>query len=445
MRLTGRATDLLRRPEMRRRILAMADQGASSLSNVVAVMLVARSFDSSVPLGAFSLAMVAYELVQGSLRGVIGEPLLSLYSHEPPSVRRRLVSDLHGTTLFLGGLCSLGLGVVSIVVGGISGAAILALAAVLPLLLVQDALRFHFIIDRPGAALAIDGVWLAAVVVAMPLAPDGASVAWFVLVWGLAGGAGALLGLVLDLHLPGWPHPWRWLSQHRSTIWRFFSEFIAARSAAHLVLVGVGAIAGLGALGAAKASLVYFGVLNTLHMGLYLVVVPEGARSRDDPAKLRRLMTRVVAGLMGLAVVWTIGGVLVPDAWGRELLGATWPEAEKLMVPMGLAMVAGGVASGAFLGLRSLGDARRSLTARLYGTPWQVVCPLVGAAVGGVTGFAVGFAAGRAVYALIWWRSFERGLDDVTLAAGPGANGDAAPVATTTTARGDVDHQEVAI
>jgi hypothetical protein len=336
------------------------------------------------------------------------------------------VADLHGTTLFLGVLCSLALWLVSIWAGGMSGAALLALAPTLPLLLVQDTLRFHFVVDRPGAALAIDGVWLVAMAVAMPLAPAGASVSWFVLVWGLAGSLGALLGLVLDLQVPRRPHPWRWMVEHRSTVWRFFSEFITARSAAHLVLVGLGAITGLGALGAVKASLVFFGVLNTLHMGLYMIVVPEGARSRDDPAKLRRLLSTVAMGLAALAVVWSVGGLVLPDGLGRQLFGATWPDAKELMVPMGLAMVAGGIGTGAFLGLRSLGDARRSLAARLYGTPWQVVCPLAGAVLGGALGFAIGFAIGRGIFTLLWWRALDQAFDD---AATPPEGPRLAPVA----------------
>jgi hypothetical protein len=100
VRLTD-AVDVLRRPQMRRRALALADQGVSSLSNVVVAVLVARAFGGPAHFGAFSLAMVAYQIVLGSLRALVGEPLLSLYSHETSGARRKLAADLHATTLFL--------------------------------------------------------------------------------------------------------------------------------------------------------------------------------------------------------------------------------------------------------------------------------------------------------------------------------------------------------
>jgi hypothetical protein len=400
----------LRRPHNRRRALALADQGASSLSNVVAIVLVARAFDSPVALGAFSLALLAYQWVVCGQRALLGEPLLSLYAHEGPRTRQRLLADLYGAALSLGTLCSLVLWGGAVWLGGLSGSALLALALVLPLLMLQDCLRYVFIVDRPGAALAIDTVWLVAAAVVMPLAPAGAPVAWFVLAWGLAGGVGAVIGIVMAGEWSGWPHPWRWLTVHRSTSLPYLGEFVTGRSASHLTFVSLGGIAGLGALGAVQAVITYFGLLNTLQNGLYLAVVPEGVRARGEPAKLRRLMLVVVSGLVGLAVLWTVLGVAVPDSWGRVLLNGTWDDAEKLILPMSLAMVTGAMLLGGFLGVRSLGQAARSLKTRLHSTVWEFVCPVVGALLGGAGGFVLGLAAGRGLAALIWWRSFHQAL-----------------------------------
>jgi hypothetical protein len=417
----SRAAEVLRRPAMRRRVVVVADQAVSALSNTLVAVLVARSA-TAAGFGAFSLAMVASQLVVGGVRALVGEPLLSLYSAERPSVRRRLEADLQGSTLFLGAISAVVLVVISSVIGGISGAALLSLAAVLVPILVQDAWRYVFIVDRPAAALGIDLVWLGVVMVALPLAPDHVTVTWYVIAWGLAGGLGGLVGLALGWGLPSWPHPWQWLVAHKQVGWRYFGEFVTARASSQLVLTGVGAFAGLAALGAAKASFVYYGILNTLHTGIYLAVVPEGTRRRDRPAELHRMLTVVSAGLVVVAVAWMVAGVLLPDAWGRQLFGATWDEAEDLMVPMGLAMVLGGVASGGLLGLRSLADAQRSLRARLWSTPWLVVCPLVGAAWGGAAGFAAGFALGRLPVSVIWWRAFRASLDDAArgVEAAPG-------------------------
>jgi hypothetical protein len=399
------------RPEMRRRVLVLADQAASALSNALVAILVARGTGVSA-FGAFSLAVVASQLVLSGIRSVVGEPLLSLYSHEAPEVRRRLMVDIHGTTLFLGAVASVVLWLIAAVLGGLSGSALMALAFVLPLMLFQDAWRFAFIVDRPGAALIVDLVWLVGEVAVLPLAPARAGVAWYVVVWGLTGGLGGLVGAVLGGRLPGRPHPWQWLVHHRETSWRFFTEFVTARASSQLVLAALGAISGLAALGAANASFVYYGVLNTLHTGIYLAVVPEGARKRDQPARLRRLLALVSGALVVVAVAWMLVGLVLPDSIGRQLFGDTWDDASELMVPMGLAMILGGVSSGGLLGLRSLGDARRSLRARFQSTAWQVVCPLTGAFAGAAGGFAFGFVLARAVAAAIWWKAFGQALRD---------------------------------
>lgn len=438
-----RLIQALGRPAMRRRLVVMADQAASALSNVLVAVLVARA-SGPVAFGAFSLAMVASQLAVGATRSLVGEPLLSLYSAGGASERRRLAADLQGTTLLLAAVTSAVLVVVALTIGGVSGSALLALAVVLPLVLVQDTWRFLFIVDRPGWALVVDLVWLAAVAVAVPLAPDTADVGWYVVAWGATGGLGALAGVAL---MRAWrsvpaesaeapaaseaarasaaarspvgqrPHPWRWLVEHRATGGRFLGEFVTARASSDLVLTALGVVAGLAALGAAKASLVYYGLLNTLHAGIYLAVVPEGARRRGRPAELRRVLVVTSAGLVAVAAAWMVVGLLLPDAWGGHLFGATWGRAEEIMLPMGLAMVLGGVHSGALLGLRSLADARRSLRARLWSTPWMVAGPLAGALVAGAPGFAWGFAAARGVAAVIWWWTFRQALDEVDPAA----------------------------
>lgn len=412
MNLLGAASERLRQPRLRRRVLTMSDQAVSSLSNILAAVLVARSFDAPEPFGVFGLAMIVYQLVLGAKRSVVGEPLLSLYSHVLGPERRRLLPDLLGTAALISLLCLLCLAGIAVLLGGMAGAALLALAFVLPLLLVQDVWRFYFVVDRPGAALAVDVAWLLTVVVAFPLAPENAGVGWFVTVWGLGAGLGVLLGAVIARGPTARPRPLRWLTNNRETGGRFFGEFVTARAVSHLVTTALGPIAGLGAVGSVRGSQVYYGPHNTLYAGIYLAVVPEGAQARDDPTQLRNMLMRTSFVLAAIAALWMGVGMMVPSAWGEQLLGGSWEGAREIMAPMGVAMTATGVASGGFLGLRSLGDARRSLRARLRVAPWQAVCPLVGAFAGGAVGFAVGFAIGRIATAVIWWRAFVDALRD---------------------------------
>jgi hypothetical protein len=398
---------------VRRRLITLADQAVFSLSNIVVALLVARSFDTAKPFGAFSVAMLGYQLIVGGVRSLVGEPLLSSHSHETPEHRRRLMADLLGATFMLGVLCSLVIGAISVWVGGMAGAALLGLAFVLPLLTVQDALRYAFIVDRAGAALLIDVVWLVVVVVAVPLAPADASVQWFVVVWGLGGALGAVVGVLLSPEVfRRRPRPVGWLVEHKAVGSRFFGEFVTALGLSQVLLTAFGAISGLAALGGVRGSQLFYGPINTAYAGVYLVVVPEGAQMRDSPARLRRIVAYASGGLMSLAALWMLVGIALPDSLGREILGGAWPRAERLMLPMGAFAIAGSAASGGLYGLRALADAKRSLRTRLRCAPIYVAFPLVGTALGGAVGFATGLAIGASINAVMWWQAFLASLSD---------------------------------
>lgn len=430
----------------RHRLYVLADQGASSLSNVLVTILVANG-SSRGTFGAFALAMVAYQLSAGAIRSVAGEPLLSLYADQGPTARRRIVADIHGAALFLAVGCSLVLVAVSAVLGGQPGAALLALAFVLPLVVLQDTWRYLFIIDRPAAALGIDLVWLVGVFVFAPLVPVGASVSWYVLAWGASGAVGAAAGTALGWGLPGWPHPWKWLVDHRDMCARYLTEFVVASGVGNAAYMLLAAISGAAALGAARAAWVVFGPLAVMHQGLYLLLVPEGARSRGDTAKLRRKFVLASAASMGLTLAWLALTLVVPSSWGEVLFSDTWEKAEPLLLPMGLAMTAGGALVGGLLGLRALGDARRSLRARLWSTPVLAVAPVGGAVVAGAPGFVLGYALANAAGAAVWWGMFlasrpgppaaggngdGAGGEDGQTTVSPGLRGPTAPAMTST-------------
>ncbi len=391
----------------RHRLLVLADQAASSLSNVVVTILAASSTGPTT-FGRFAVTMVAYQLASGGIRSVVGEPLLSLYSAAGPRARRRIVADVLGTTIFLGLLCSLAVvGLSTFSEPGLRDA-FLGLAIVLPFVLIQDTWRYLFIIDRPGAALAIDLVWLVGVVLGLLFVPDGSGPGPYVLAWGATGALSALVGVALGWTQPVWPHPWKWLVNHRDMCWRYLTEFATAQGVAQLSFAGLAALSGAAALGAARAAWVVYGVLVVVHSGLYMVLVPEGARERDRPERLRSKFAIASLGSMALSFAWMLAGLAAPDSLGTKLFGETWEHAQRLLLPMGLTMIAGGALSGGILGIRALGDPRRSLVARLRSAPFQALCPLAGAVIGDAKGFVLGLAAGNLIAALAWWTSFLR-------------------------------------
>lgn len=404
----------------------MLDQAMSSLSNVVVTVMVARLLDPT-QFGAFSVAMVAYQLAVGAVRAVAGEPWLSTHSVDGPAERARAMADLVPASLVLSAACSVVLAGLAVADGGTAAPSLLALAVVFPYLGVQDALRFVAVVDRPQVALASDLAWLAVVVVLVALAPGGAESEWFVVAWGVGGAAGlAVAWAMMPVPLRG--RAWRWMSTHRAMSAAYFSEYVTSRAVSQVVLLALGAISGLAAVGAVRAVQVFYGPLNTLHAGIYLALVPDGARRRDRPDLLVRMMVAATAVVTGAAALWMVAGLVMPDRLGTALFGQTWLDAGDLMLAMGLATVAGSLATGAFAGLRALGAARLSLRARLYSLPPQLVFTLVGAAAASAIGYTIGFAVANAVVTVIWWVVFLGALGHAVVGPPGGVAGSNDPV-----------------
>jgi O-antigen/teichoic acid export membrane protein len=387
----------------------MGDQAASGLSNVVVAILVARSVGAA-GFGAFGLAMVVYQLVVGLVRSLAGEPFLARHSHQAAATRAEAVPGLLGAAVTVAAAAAVVTAVAGAVTGGLAGSALVALAVVLPLVMVQDTWRFVFVVDRPAAALVIDLVWLVLVAAAMVAAPESASVAWYVVVWGLGGGVAAVVAALMGGVELRAVHPWRWLVETRHDGSRYVGDFLTAQASAQAAYLVLGAVSGLATLGAVRASHVFYGPLNTVHTGVYLAVVPDGAQLRGDRDRLHRLIVRTAAVLAGLAAAWMLVGVVMPDSIGEALFGSSWPGAEELMVPMGVSGIVGGVMAGGFFGIRSLGAAHASLRARVLSAPGLFLLPVAGAVVGGAVGFVLGVAAGRVLGSVIWWSLFQRHL-----------------------------------
>jgi O-antigen/teichoic acid export membrane protein len=405
-----------------RRVLVMADQATSSLSNVLVTVVVARALDDDA-FGAFSAALVAYQLATGAVRAAVGEPFLSAHAGETGEERRRAAADLVPGAFVASVACSVVMALAALALADAVAGPLVALALTFPFLGIQDSLRHVAVVDRPDLALASDLAWLVAVVALLAVAPGGASPSWYVVAWGVAGVVGLAVALA-TLRVPlGWGSATRWLGEHRRMAGAFLAETATARAVGQVVVLALGAIAGLGALGAVRAAQVFYGPLNTLFSGIYLALVPDGARRRDDPAGLLRFMLVASAVVTSAAAAWTVVGVALPDGWGESLFGDTWAEAEDVMLPSGLAVVAGSAATGAFAGLRSLGAAGASLRARLASLPPEALCALGGAAAGGAVGYSVGFAVGNTVMAAIFWAYFLAALRAPREPAPPGESG----------------------
>ena len=118
-------------------------------------------------------------------------------------------------------------------------------------------------------------------------------------------------------------------------------------------------------------------------------------------------MAVALSTLLVVAALGWAGALLVlPTSLGEKLLGSSWVNADATILPLSLAMAATGAMTGAFVGLRALAAARRSLRTRVLIVPFIVAGSLVGAEMGGARGAAWGAALVTWLAVSLWWRQF---------------------------------------
>ncbi|MEV6669036.1 hypothetical protein, partial [Streptomyces sp. NPDC051162] len=256
----------------------LADQAASSLSNFVVGIYVARSLGLAA-FGVFSLAWVTYGVVLSVSRGLATDPLVVRFSGVPDASWRGAVARSSGTALGVGAAIGAVCLVAGLALGGRVGPAFACLGVVLPGLLLQDAWRYSFFAAGTGRkAFVNDLVWGVALVPAMVVAARAGSVAAFVLAWGASAAVAGAYGCLQSGIRPRPAGARDWLREHRDLGYRYLVENVCTSGASQLRAYGLGAIVGVSAVGVVRGAELLLGPFMAVLMGLSLVTVAEAAR-----------------------------------------------------------------------------------------------------------------------------------------------------------------------
>ena len=385
----------------------VADQAVSSVTNFAMVLYVAHTVGPA-QFGAFSLAYVTYSFALNASRGLTSDPLMVRFSGPDEPTWRRAVAICTGTAAVAGlaaGVCVLA---VATLLAGEVRLAFLALGLTLPSLLLQDSWRFSFFaIGRGKQAFLNDLVWAVALLPALILlrAADEKNVFWFVFAWGAAAAIAAAYGLLQARVVPKLSGSWEWLSRHRDLGLRYLAENTSNSLAAQLRTYGIGAIAGLAAVGYVQAASTLLGPVMVVFMGMGMVGIPEASRILRRSMQHLLLFCLLVSGaLAAAAVAWgTALLVALPRGLGTWLLGPIWRPAYPLVLPYTLSIVGICAWCGATVGLHALGAARRSLRAMGLASLASLAGGMVGVLHGGALGSVRGLAVATWCGALLWW------------------------------------------
>jgi O-antigen/teichoic acid export membrane protein len=397
---------------LRRLTWGLADQAVTSMVSFVVGIVVARSL-GAVEFGAFSLAWVTYGVVVNISRGLATDPLAVRFSGVPRSTWRTAVASSSGMAIAVG----LATGTICILaglaLGGRPGAAFIALGFVLPALTLQDSWRFAFFSSgQGGKAFLSDITWAIALVPLLYLASHRASVTMFVLAWGAAG---AFAALVSGLQAGVVPRLFRtrlWFTQHRDLSLRYLTENLTISGAYQFRMYGLGAFAGIAAVGTVRGAEMLLGPFFIVLSGVGLVAVPEAARMLQRSVRKLRLFCLLLGGAQAAAALtWGLGLMfLLPHEVGHKLLGEVWSSSEYLLLPATLSVMNASFYTGAAAGLRALGVAKRSLKAQLWASAAYLVGGVTGGALDGAVGSAWGSASATLVGAIVWWWYLRAGL-----------------------------------
>jgi O-antigen/teichoic acid export membrane protein len=388
-----------------RAVWTIADQALSSLTNSALSILVARAVGAA-DFGAFSVALLIFMFVIGLVRSGVTDPLIIQFSGADSRSAHRAARDAAGVALLIGVVTACGCVAVAAVTGGVLAAALVGLALSLPGLMVQDTWRSAFFSrGRPDQATLLDLVWAIVqfAVVGMLMMQDRESVFTLVLAWGAAATASALVGCRL---LGDWPDPaaaWSWLRENGRLSWRLSAGYVVNTGAVNLAYALIGAVAGLTALGALRAAQVLLvGPIQLLSMAASSFFLPVMSVHQSQGRVLNRISTMASAALVVVSLGWTLVLLLLPDAWGRELLGSSWVGASAVLVAAGVGQIATAVSLGPSLALKT-NAAGALLRVIAVQSPLLVAFGGLGAAMGGAEGAAYGLAIAQAIGAVLCW------------------------------------------
>ena len=301
----------------------------------------------------------------------------------------------------------------SILAGTSVGRAMLLTGIFLPVLFVQDGLRYILHAERKSWWMAAaDALWLLVVVLAWALLPAFSTIG-ALLVWFLGATLSASLAAVVADVRPVIGGAVAWFRSTSSLGPYYLIEYIIGSGGSQLVVVLLGAVAGLSAVGAVSATQAIFGPLNTVFTGTYLVVVPLVTRHLDrNRSGGAPIAVMISAATAVCCALWTAAVLAMPETWGRWLFGETWNTAGDLRLSFGVATLLMVCGTGPLLVMRGLRAARSTVRVRAVLLPVSFVLPLGLAAVDGAFGFVIGSAMTNLIATCAWWLVMRRTLDD---------------------------------
>lgn len=341
------------------RALVLVDQALSSVSNLLAVVLVARVL-SPEDFGYFALEYAVLTLTLGLSRAYFGSRI-SLAPDQ--STARQVTGAVVGGMLVIAPFAAVVVLAVSLLAtGGQAPLIAVVVACATPVVCIQDALRFGASAGgKPWAALLSDGCWILAMAVPFLLADRIGAVAALSM-WGMAAVLALLVALVVFAERPRFADGVRELRRREAIGASLTLGTIATTTATLVVLLVVSRVLGPAATGSLRGASTAMGPVNVLFafsaLGLTPVLV---RRARAGDFRFCAMMAGLLAALV---VAWGSVLLLLPAEAGRALFGSSWDGIRSVLAWTTVEYVWIAIGSAAVLGLKVRKAAVRLMTLR---------------------------------------------------------------------------------
>jgi O-antigen/teichoic acid export membrane protein len=266
---------------------------------------------------------------------------------------------------------------------------VLILAASLPVLLYQDTLRFvYFNVGNPRRVAVMDTTWGIASVASLLVLTNtqSMSVEGGLAVWG----GGAAISILIGLPRAAVPTLQRtraWMPELRGDGGKLAVDGLIATSGGSLALIALGGVATVRDVASIRGARTLLGPTQLVVASAETVIIPIVARSEGAEGAWRTgrnfaLVTAPALCLLGF------GLGLLPNHVGRALLGASWHGTAPVLFPMGAALGAGMVWTGAEMFMRIAGRVGITVVVRVIAGIATIVATVIAGSLSGATGAA---------------------------------------------------------
>jgi hypothetical protein len=346
---------------------------------------------SPTNFGAFAAAFALYYFLTCLIRSSVGEVLVYTRQEATTAGAERVRAAATAGAML--SFCF----VIPLLVAGLVlsawpvGANLLVVAATLPGIALQDAVRFEaFSVRRASRAVGLAApVVVCQIGALLTISHAGNGLSWIALLGVLAPPSAQGILLALSRRLIVLSLGRAWFANHARLIRPLMAEFMISSGISMLMIPAAAPIIGFAGVGYVRAAQILLGPINVITGAMPAVVGPALAGTAEREVKRRRhIVLGAVSSLAAIMLFWCLVLVFLPPSILNGVLNGLASEAAPLLPGLTGSMAAGLCMFGASSYLRASGRPRAAVIARAF----MGTLTLSGALIGGATGGAVGLA-----------------------------------------------------